>query len=157
MEKILGLNWPNVIFFFSEAPWTEFFSGNPTNQFFPCYALRPQMVYGRPLSINKKIIGFSVYTIRYFSFILRMYCIDTKALVFRGRPLLIWGARRKNRKWIYFFGKTCVLSTADRNSSYGFIIHINNEMYKHHCLLALRGYLCSTSLKSMENKERITF
>ncbi len=54
--------------------------------------------------------------------LLRMYCIDTEALVFM------------------FNG----------GSSYGFTIHpshIKNEMYLHHCFLAPRGYLCSTSLR----------
>ncbi len=28
---------------------------------------------------------------------------------FRGRPLMIWGGRRKNRKWIYFFRRNAFL------------------------------------------------
>ncbi len=70
---------------------------------------------------------------------LRMYCIDTKALVFMF----------------------------NEGSSYGFTIpsifipllvytnHINNEKHVHHGFLAPRTYLCSTSLTMrLNNKSR---
>ncbi len=66
---------------------------------------------------------------------LRMYCIDTKALVFMFNGGSSYGFTIHP-----IFTRICMLP-------YVCPSHKNNDMYLHHCFLAPRGYLCSTSLK----------
>ncbi len=63
---------------------------------------------------------------------LRMYCIDTEALVFMFNGGSPYGLTIHP-----IFTRICMLYTN----------HINNEKHVHHGFLAPRPYLCSTSLR----------
>ncbi len=69
--------------------------------------------------------------------LLRMYCIDTEALVF-----MFNGGSSDGFTINPIFTRICIF----KGPLLVYIYHINNEKYMHHGFLAPQAYPCSTSL-----------